>query len=672
NKIQEVHIYLADTSDPSKAEKVKLMEQKMQGQLNQVKEGIQQQLMKKQQKMDSSLAKLDSSIKCQLRMLDSLEIKHDSLGQDESERKVKLTLQIQQKNQHLDSLIQNKVMVCEQYMKMVDSCLNEEKNQVSFQLQLKQEKIDSIVGIKTQARLKIVAQKDSIQNDSAVKKLCEQIEDMVFIDSNKVCIKFRNKVNASEQIKSSFKLKLSKQLKSTLEETIDIQEVIWDETRNDVLVLVTAEPVYDPDLVEIEFSGDVEIDDNNEITINKSEPTQEEIYQGENAKKFQNKSDSIGKALQAGKDSAMYLKNQAVDSMFQVQNKIQELHVYMVDTTDSAKARKIKLMVQEMQGKLTKLQEGLEKKFMNQKQKMDSALAQTDTSIQCQLKKLDSLETRYDSLDQQSGGEKTELEQKIQQKNQELDSLIQNKIQICNEYQKMVDSCLNAEKIQINLQLQLKQQKIDSVAGIKSHVKIKVVAKKDSALGDSAAKKLTEQIQEMLFVDSNKVCIKFKAKVKINEQTKNTFKLKLSKQLKSTQEETIDIKEVVWNESKEDVLVLVTAQLIPEPDIVEIEFNGDVEVNENNEITILTVTTNINQIAMDKIEVYPNPANDYIRIRNLEDVNNVTIINTNGMIVKELSYPSDYISVSDLKKGIYIIRIKNSKGVIYVSKLFKK
>lgn len=58
--------------------------------------------------------------------------------------------------------------------------------------------------------------------------------------------------------------------------------------------------------------------------------------------------------------------------------------------------------------------------------------------------------------------------------------------------------------------------------------------------------------------------------------------------------------------------------------------------------------------------IYPNPANDVLRILNLTDNQLVTIYSINGAVMKQLVASDDAaIDISDLRAGIYIIGIGN-------------
>lgn len=82
--------------------------------------------------------------------------------------------------------------------------------------------------------------------------------------------------------------------------------------------------------------------------------------------------------------------------------------------------------------------------------------------------------------------------------------------------------------------------------------------------------------------------------------------------------------------------------------------------------------TAIQLAAIDKqsLTVYPNPANEYIHLSGLinENDNIVSIYNSLGKLQKQSHLVSSELNVSDLDKGIYIVKI-SSNGIIQTSKL---
>ena len=87
-----------------------------------------------------------------------------------------------------------------------------------------------------------------------------------------------------------------------------------------------------------------------------------------------------------------------------------------------------------------------------------------------------------------------------------------------------------------------------------------------------------------------------------------------------------------------------------------VTFNGD------NSITINTYGILNNR---DDIKIYPNPANDFIRMSgDLEKVSSIEIHDATGRLVYQLSNPSrKRISIASLSGGLYIVSFSTNEGV---------
>lgn len=74
----------------------------------------------------------------------------------------------------------------------------------------------------------------------------------------------------------------------------------------------------------------------------------------------------------------------------------------------------------------------------------------------------------------------------------------------------------------------------------------------------------------------------------------------------------------------------------------------------------LTQSTNLQEVFEDpQILLYPNPANNYIKIQQMTEPFNYTIFSSMGLIVNQgIAYSSE-INISNLKMGMYFIKIKN-------------
>jgi hypothetical protein len=67
-----------------------------------------------------------------------------------------------------------------------------------------------------------------------------------------------------------------------------------------------------------------------------------------------------------------------------------------------------------------------------------------------------------------------------------------------------------------------------------------------------------------------------------------------------------------------------------------------------------------------KTEAFPNPATDYIYISLPENTRYVEVFNSNGSLMQQMVPQKQVaeINVKDLPKGIYVVKLHSSKGVI--------
>lgn len=86
--------------------------------------------------------------------------------------------------------------------------------------------------------------------------------------------------------------------------------------------------------------------------------------------------------------------------------------------------------------------------------------------------------------------------------------------------------------------------------------------------------------------------------------------------------------------------------------------------------TLGNLSTNYNQIGLPLIEVYPNPANTTLFLKNLNESAEVSIYDINGKILIQRQISNKQIEIDNLPSGFYIIKIKNSS--IYTQQKFLK
>jgi len=63
------------------------------------------------------------------------------------------------------------------------------------------------------------------------------------------------------------------------------------------------------------------------------------------------------------------------------------------------------------------------------------------------------------------------------------------------------------------------------------------------------------------------------------------------------------------------------------------------------------------------IKFYPNPATSYIRIEGVKNIESIEIFDISGKLLKRCNHPDNEISVSDLAKGAYVVKVNyNAKS----------
>jgi len=77
------------------------------------------------------------------------------------------------------------------------------------------------------------------------------------------------------------------------------------------------------------------------------------------------------------------------------------------------------------------------------------------------------------------------------------------------------------------------------------------------------------------------------------------------------------------------------------------------------------------EISPSKITVYPNPVINKLYIDGTSKVFEIDITNLQGQVVKSESNLTDFIDLTELKSGIYIVKIKYD-GVEIIRRIIKK
>ena len=91
-------------------------------------------------------------------------------------------------------------------------------------------------------------------------------------------------------------------------------------------------------------------------------------------------------------------------------------------------------------------------------------------------------------------------------------------------------------------------------------------------------------------------------------------------------------------------------------------------ISTNRGIWQLTIPTDITTpITSNKFSISPNPADDVITVV----AKTIRIYNSSGNLVKTIGVVNNQADISDLAKGIYIVKAETDSGT-YTSKLVKK
>ena len=82
---------------------------------------------------------------------------------------------------------------------------------------------------------------------------------------------------------------------------------------------------------------------------------------------------------------------------------------------------------------------------------------------------------------------------------------------------------------------------------------------------------------------------------------------------------------------------------------------------------------NVSEITENNISVYPNPANDFVKISANDNINSVKVYNCLGMMVEEIEVNANEaeINISEYNTGIYFVNVQTENGNL-VKKVVKK
>ncbi|OIQ15362.1 MAG: hypothetical protein BM557_11645 [Flavobacterium sp. MedPE-SWcel] len=97
----------------------------------------------------------------------------------------------------------------------------------------------------------------------------------------------------------------------------------------------------------------------------------------------------------------------------------------------------------------------------------------------------------------------------------------------------------------------------------------------------------------------------------------------------------------------------------------EIYFDYNLPIITNDAVTEVVIPLNVDQHTINnQLAIYPNPANDYVNIKSGNDIQleEITVYNLQGRKLLSLNQNLEYINISSLSNGIYLLDIKTDKG----------
>jgi hypothetical protein len=124
-----------------------------------------------------------------------------------------------------------------------------------------------------------------------------------------------------------------------------------------------------------------------------------------------------------------------------------------------------------------------------------------------------------------------------------------------------------------------------------------------------------------------------------------------------------------WLYYEEETTTLFGTPLTEETESITVTATDNAGASVSDIFTLIVrdvTSADAKTISDNMVSVYPNPADRDIRIK-LDDVNRITdyqIISRNGLLLKQGELNSGIIDISDLKKGIYLIKLKTGETEI--------
>ena len=86
-------------------------------------------------------------------------------------------------------------------------------------------------------------------------------------------------------------------------------------------------------------------------------------------------------------------------------------------------------------------------------------------------------------------------------------------------------------------------------------------------------------------------------------------------------------------------------------------------------ICVQNPTLSTTDFTFNKVRIYPNPVTDYFEIETQSDIRAVNLFTINGQLI--LTEKQKKISISNLPKGVYLIKLEDENGNIFTKRIVK-
>ena len=374
-------------------------------------------------------------------------------------------------------------------------------------------------------------------------------------------------------------------------------------------------------------------------------------------------------------DSEIESRNFNLDSVLMVRTRSSENRVYLADSGNRDKLIELQNLMQRLENELNSLKTQAWNRFCRNQQNL---------RFRFFLQGLDSLTNEAEYMkahpDQFSDSAIAAIRATIGRKYAKLDSMIKIHQSVYEQNWQKLDSLFNAHIQQIESIFMEKQAKIDSLLGISVRARFRIAEKNAQNVGDTLTSKnrrrLADVALEIVIIDSTDIRIRLAKRLASPQNIRSLFRIRVLASLKSASTDEIGIKDVVWDESKPDVLQIITAEPVTNPELIEIEYDGVVEMTNDDKIVLKDTpgTTHLSSTTtIEDIEVFPNPTAMYIKISNAQNIQSVMMFSLNGSLVGDFTqFKSTEMPTSQLPDGIYLMKMLDHSGHAIVKKIIKK